>query len=63
MPILFIVVYAGAIAILFLFVVMLLNIKLVEINENTTRYVPIGAMCGFILLYQIYFVLTSEITN
>jgi NADH-quinone oxidoreductase subunit J len=63
MPILFIVVYAGAIAILFLFVVMLLNIKLVEINENTTRYVPIGAMIGFIFLYQIYFVLTSEITN
>jgi len=63
LPLLFIVVYTGAIAILFLFVVMLLNIKLVEINENTTRYVPIGAMIGFVFLYQIYFVLTSEISN
>jgi NADH:ubiquinone oxidoreductase subunit 6 (subunit J) len=33
----FLVVYVGAIAVLFLFVVMMLNIKLVEINENILR--------------------------
>ena len=41
LPILFCIVYAGAIGIMFLFVVMLLNIKLVEISENASRYLPI----------------------
>jgi len=63
LPILFCIVYAGAIGIMFLFVVMLLNIKLVEISENATRYLPIGVIIGFIFLYQIYFVFTSEVTN
>ena len=57
------IVYVGAVAVLFLFVVMLLNIKLVEISENATRYLPIGVIIGFIFLYQIYFVFTSEVTN
>lgn len=55
LPILFIIVYVGAIAILFLFVVMLLNIKLVEITENSTKYLPIGIITGFIFLYQILY--------
>ena len=59
LPILFCIVYAGAIGIMFLFVVMLLNIKLVEISENATRYLPIGVIIGFIFLYQIYFVLLA----
>ena len=63
LPLLIIVVYVGAIAVLFLFVVMLLNIKLVEIHENTARYVPIGLIIGFIFLYQIYFILTSELNG
>jgi NADH-quinone oxidoreductase subunit J len=54
LPILFVIVYVGAIAILFLFVVMLLNIKLVEITENASRYAPIGIIVGFIFLYQIF---------
>jgi NADH-quinone oxidoreductase subunit J len=63
LPILFCIVYAGAIGIMFLFVVMLLNIKLVEISENATRYLPIGVIIGFIFLYQIYFVFTSGVSN
>lgn len=55
LPILFIIVYVGAIAILFLFVVMLLNIKLVEITENSSKYLPIGIIIGFIFLYQILY--------
>jgi len=58
LPILFCIVYAGAIGIMFLFVVMLLNIKLVEISENATRYLPIGMIIGFIFFYQIYFALS-----
>lgn len=41
-PILAIIVYVKAIAILFLFMVMILNIKLVEILNNTSRYLPLG---------------------
>lgn len=63
LPILFVIVYVGAIAILFLFVVMLLNIKLVEITENATRYVPIGIITGFIFLYQILYSFDSINTN
>ena len=63
LPILFVIVYVGAIAILFLFVVMLLNIKLVEITENATRYAPIGIITGFIFLYQILYSFDSINTN
>jgi len=63
LPLLFIIVYVGAIAILFLFVVMLLNIKLVEISENSARYVPIGVIIGFVFLYQIYYIFTSDLSS
>ena len=63
LPILFCIVYAGAIGIMFLFVVMLLNIKLVEITENATRYAPIGIITGFIFLYQILYSFDSINTN
>lgn len=51
--ILFIVVYVGAIAVLFLFAVMLLNIKITEFNENLIRYLPVGALIIFIFVYQL----------
>ena len=63
LPILFIIVYVGAIAILFLFVVMLLNIKMVEIQENATRYAPLGFIIGLVFLYQIYYLITSELST
>jgi NADH-quinone oxidoreductase subunit J len=63
LPILFLIVYVGAIAILFLFVVMLLNIKLVEISENTSRYVPIGFVIGLIFLSQVYSIVSGSFTS
>jgi|TARA_B110000977_G_C10750148_1_gene366513 NADH:ubiquinone oxidoreductase subunit 6 (subunit J) len=60
---LFLIVYVGAIAILFLFVVMLLNIKLVEINENSSRYIPIGFIIGVIFLSQIYSIFSLSFTS
>jgi NADH:ubiquinone oxidoreductase subunit 6 (subunit J) len=38
---------------------MLLNIKLVEINQNATRYVPVSAIIGGIFLSQILFIFPS----
>jgi NADH-ubiquinone oxidoreductase chain 6 len=57
----FLVVYVGAIAVLFLFVVMMLNIKLVEINENLLRYLPIGGLIGMIFLFEIFFIVDSDL--
>jgi hypothetical protein len=41
---------------------MLLNIKMVEIGENTTRYAPLGVIIGLVFLYQIFYLrdLTTE---
>jgi NADH:ubiquinone oxidoreductase subunit 6 (subunit J) len=55
-----IIVYVGAIAVLFLFVVMMLNIKIAEIHENVLRYLPVGAVIGFILLLELFAALTGH---
>lgn len=52
--IIFIVVYVGAIAVLFLFVIMMLNIKIIELNENIIRYLPLTFIIFFILFIQIF---------
>jgi len=57
--ILFLIVYVGAIAILFLFVIMMLNIKLVELLDNATRYLPIGMIIGIFLLIEITILLQN----
>src|SRR6202166_774552 len=45
-----IIVYVGAVAVLFLFVVMMLDIDFAQLRSGATRYLPIGALIGFILL-------------
>ena len=57
----FLVVYVGAIAVLFLFVVMMLNIKLAEINENVLRYLPIGGLIGLLFLFEILVVIDNDL--
>ena len=52
LAIIFIVVYVGAIAVLFLFVVMMLNIKLVQFTESIIRYIPFGIILCIILLMK-----------
>jgi NADH-quinone oxidoreductase subunit J len=57
--IIFWIVYVGAIAILFIFVIKLINIKIVELLDNSTRYLPIGFFIGFILLLELYIYIDS----
>lgn len=52
LAVIFLIVYVGAVSILFLFVVMMLNIKLVEWTESLTRFVPITLVIGLIFLSQ-----------
>jgi NADH-quinone oxidoreductase subunit J len=54
-----IVVYVGAVAVLFLFVVMMLDIDFAELRSGFTRYLPIGALIGFILLAELLLIFGS----
>ena len=51
-----VVVYVGAVAVLFLFVVMMLDINFVELRQGFVRYLPIGAVVGVILVAELIFV-------
>jgi NADH:ubiquinone oxidoreductase subunit 6 (subunit J) len=57
----FLVVYVGAIAVLFLFVVMMLNIKYTEINENILRYLPVGGIFGLLFLLEVMLIVEQDI--
>ncbi len=48
-----VIVYVGAVAVLFLFVVMMLDINLTELREGFLKYLPIGAIIGIVLLAEI----------
>jgi len=54
-----VIVYVGAVAVLFLFVVMMLDIDFVELRSGFVRYLPIGALVGFILLAELVLVIGS----
>ena len=51
-----VIVYVGAVAVLFLFVVMMLDIGFVQLREGFQRYAPIGAVIGGILFAELIFV-------
>src|SRR3984885_2410415 len=44
-----VIVYVGAVAVLFLFVVMMLDINLAKIREGFMEYLPVGALIGIVL--------------
>ena len=50
-----IIVYVGAVAVLFLFVVMMLDINLTQLREGFLKYLPIGASIGLVLFLEILF--------
>jgi NADH-quinone oxidoreductase subunit J len=52
-----VVVYVGAVAVLFLFVVMMLDVDFVKLREGYARYLPVGAAVGLVLAAELVFVL------
>jgi NADH-quinone oxidoreductase subunit J len=54
-----VVVYVGAVAVLFLFVVMMLDINFVRLREGFLQYLPVGGLIGLILLVELVLVLGS----
>ena len=51
-----IVVYVGAVAVLFLFVVMMLDVDFAELREGFLSYLPVGALVGAVLLAELLLV-------
>ena len=54
-----VIVYVGAVAVLFLFVVMMLDINFVELRQGFLQYLPIGGLIGIVLLVELAFILAS----
>ena len=53
-----VIVYVGAVAVLFLFVVMMLDINFVELRQGFLSYLPFGATIGLVMLAQLIFILS-----
>jgi NADH-quinone oxidoreductase subunit J len=57
LAVILLVVYVGAVAVLFLFVVMMLDVDFVELKQGALQYAPVGAMVGLILAAELIVVL------
>lgn len=51
-----VVVYVGAVAVLFLFVVMMLDVDFAEFRRGMLQYMPVGALIGIVLLLELLLV-------
>ena len=51
-----IVVYVGAVAVLFLFVVMMLDVDFAELRQGFLNYLPVGGLIGVIMFAELFFV-------
>jgi len=64
---LLVIVYVGAVAVLFLFVVMMLDVDFAELKGEMARYMPIGLLMGVIILLELGMVFgvwqTSELAE
>jgi NADH-quinone oxidoreductase subunit J len=54
-----VIVYVGAVAVLFLFVVMMLDIDFAQLRTGAMRYLPVGLLVGIILFAELAFVFGS----
>ena len=54
-----VIVYVGAVAVLFMFVVMMLDVNFAELREGFQRYAPVGALVALILFVELALVVTG----
>src|SRR5947209_8043552 len=54
-----VIVYVGAVAVLFLFVVMMLDVDFAELRQGLLQYMPVGAAIGIVLVTELVLVLAS----
>ena len=58
---LFLIIYVGAIAVLFLFVIMMLDIKIIESPKDILKYLPIGSVLGGFFILEVFFMLKNSL--
>src|ERR1700675_4035537 len=58
-----IVVYVGAVAVLFLFVIMMLDVDFVELREGFMKYLPVGLVIGGIFVFELLLVVGGWVIN
>jgi NADH:ubiquinone oxidoreductase subunit 6 (subunit J) len=60
---LFIIVYVGAVAVLFLFVIMMLNVKVTNLTASIYRYLPISFILGSIFFFQFFMLFYVDLVS
>ena len=55
-----VIVYVGAVAVLFLFVVMMLDVDFGSLRKGVLQHLPIGALVGLVLAVELIFVVASR---
>ena len=50
----YLLVYVGAVSILFLFILMLINVRISELTDNTTNSLPLAIIIAILFIYTIY---------
>jgi NADH-quinone oxidoreductase subunit J len=58
-----VIVYVGAVAVLFLFVVMMLDVDFAELRQGFLQYLPVGAVIGVIFLIELVLVLGAWVVD
>src|SRR6201747_566583 len=58
-----VVVYVGAVAVLFLFVIMMLDVDFTELREGFSDYLPIGLLIGAIFFFELFLVVGFWVIN
>jgi NADH-quinone oxidoreductase subunit J len=60
---LFIIVYVGAVAVLFLFVIMMLNVKVTKLTSSIYRYLPISFIFGSIFFFEFFMLFYLDLVS
>lgn len=63
LPLIFIVVYVGALAVLFLFVMMMLNIRVTDLKEKNLQLLPAALLLSALFFFQIFSIIRSEFSS
>jgi NADH-quinone oxidoreductase subunit J len=58
-----VIVYVGAVAVLFLFVVMMLDVDFAELRQGFLQYLPVGGLIGAVFLLELILVIGAYVVD
>jgi len=59
----YLLVYVGAVSILFLFILMLINVRISELLSDTSNSIPLGVIVGISFIYTVYQILPFSVAS